>query len=462
MASIPTVVSFEGKKASRFRAAIEEYHASPNGLLLDVYFSDGSAFTFHAQWLYDSRCDDGSSRDATTAFCQTKPNASIASVNYTDQGAASTLKVCWNGGGTSYFPVLWLKAKAPLVARNHPTPAGNEGKLHLAAQQPGWRSNVKIPEVRWDDICSQTTPAHLREAAIARVLDLLLADSDMGIVRVTGIPPANLEDESKTEKTQVTHVLKQLFGSVFVHPRRDADTSFNVFSAAGENPNPVALFSYNNNQQDTQVLLPHSDHAHYQHPAQVMGFATPQGVSVNTFVSALAVIHTMRQKAPELLQHLLTDPVAIGRCAHYYTPPLMQAAVDTIITLQPGSTHAVKRVRWHPHFSGSCLSAFDKFHKAREAHQRFQEIMRDSDHQLLLRMEPGDMYLWNNFLVLHGRESIVESPRLGVGQTVPEEVVVQRYRDVKIAQLLPYVDRKWLVHVPTAQLEAMVASARQP
>ncbi len=47
-------------------------------------------------------------------------------------------------------------------------------------------------------------------------------------------------------------------------------------------------------------------------------------------------------------------------------------------------------------------------------------------------------------------------PRTGVGQTVPEQVVVDKYRALKIWQLKNHIDEKWLVHVPTAQLHDLV------
>jgi trimethyllysine dioxygenase len=432
---------FHSASARRSGSAplIKQYETSESGRLLTLAFSDDSAFTFHSQWLHDARCDNGSSRDATTAFCQTLPTARIEAVHCADQqGTVATLDVTWSGGAISHFPALWLRAIAPVVAQSHqPSVEEQKQQADLSSSQPGWLSDVQIPEVRYNDLFPDTAPPNVREAATARVLDLLLAYH--GIVRIAGAPPANLEEESKTENTQVTRVLGQLFGSVSRHPRRAADTSFNVASIAGENPNPVALSNYSE-QEAAQVLLPHGDHAHYLHPAQVMAFSTPQGVSDNTFVSVLAVIRTLRQEAPQHLDYLLHDPVAVGRSAHYYSPPLDQAVVDTVITPRPGFPSQVKLVRWHPHFFGSCLSPFD----------------RRPSHQLTLRMGPGDMYLWNNHLVLHGRERIVQAPRLGVGQTVPEEVVAQRYRELKIAALLPHIDRKWLVHAPTPQLQTMI------
>lgn len=87
---------------------------------------------------------------------------------------------------------------------------------------------------------------------------------------------------------------------------------------------------------------------------------------------------------------------------------------------------------------------------------KFQEIVRRDTHQLKLVFKPGDIYVWDNFRLLHGRERVLEDPRTVVGQTVPEQVVQDRYRALLVDRLKEYVDEKWLVHVPMKQLREML------
>ena len=82
--------------------------------------------------------------------------------------------------------------------------------------------------------------------------------------------------------------------------------------------------------------------------------------------------------------------------------------------MYPG-TRQVKRVRWHPHLSGSLMTSFDRYDIARLAHQKFEEVMRRDTHQLKVCLQPGDLYIWNNFTILHGRERVLKVPRTGVG-----------------------------------------------
>jgi trimethyllysine dioxygenase len=78
---------------------------SPEKTLLTVEFHDFT-FTFHAQWLYDAKCDDGPSRTAADAFCQQSNQAKIKSAVVLGKGLLSKVVVTWNlGDKVSRSPV---------------------------------------------------------------------------------------------------------------------------------------------------------------------------------------------------------------------------------------------------------------------------------------------------------------------------------------------------------------------
>ena len=427
----------------KYKALIDCCEISPGKDLLTVKFPESEIYTFHAQWLNDAKCDDGPSRSATNAFCQRMPTAVIEATRIIHQGIRSTLTVTWGDGSISEFPVIWLRAMAPLVA-----------KVSIVESQPiagGWLGQtLNIPHIAYADIFSESVEQSNK--TVVRILDELLDQCNAGIIKVVGLPAPDLASEREKKNTLVTKVLKQIFGSVFVHPRRGADQTFNVASHHKEDvKRAVGLPNYNTNE----VLLPHVDHAHYENPIQVQGWYGLEGESENTFVSSLATLRTLKEESPDLLKHLCQAPATFGRVVHYYSPPLYQATADTVVTMYPG-TRQVKRVRWHPHLSGSLITSFDQYDIARLAHQKFQEIMRRETHQLKVCLQPGDLYIWNNFTILHGRDRVLKVPRTGVGQTVPEQVVVDKYRALKVWQLKNAIDEKWLVHVPTAQLQDLV------
>jgi len=65
---------------------------------------------------------------------------------------------------------------------------------------------------------------------------------------------------------------------------------------------------------------------------------------------------------------------------------------------------------------------------------------------------PGNMYLFDNRRVLHGRASVLEVPRTSVGQSVPEQTEVDEWREMLTSRLTRVLEEKWLIQVPLAQL----------
>jgi trimethyllysine dioxygenase len=189
---------------------------------------------------------------------------------------------------------------------------------------------------------------------------------------------------------------------------------------------------------------------------RILGWYGLEGVSENIFVSGFAVLNTLKEEAPDLFESLIKAPLTFGRVAKHYQPNIYQGGISTVVTLDQGFPNTVKYFRWHPHLAGPLLTSFDGFHNARLAHQKFFEIMRRGSHQMKFFLKPGDLYLWDNSRIFHGRERVVEVPRTGVGQTVPEQVVADTYRELKMRQLAPYIDRKWLIHLPPRQLHNLL------
>lgn len=338
---------------------------------------------------------------------------------------------------------------APLVGR----PEGPQPTLEEQPNSEGWLSKeLKIPEFSYRDIFAEGSNQgeHPNNVTI-KVLDQLLDESSPGIVKIVDLPDPNLEDERNHINNINTLVLKRLFGSVFIHPIRGTDQTFNVSSHSKDAERAVGVANYDT----TKLLLPHCDHAFYDTPNHVQGFYGLEGQSENTWVSVLSALAAFKQEYPTLYHHLRDTPMTIGRVSRFYGDPLYQATVDTPITPYPGSPNTIKRFRWHPNLTGALLAPYDDYKDARLAHQRFQEVMRRDAHQLKLVLKQGDLYIWNNFRLLHGRERVLQVPRTGVGQTVPEQVVHDRYRALCTEVLKGYVDEGWLVHMPMPQLREM-------
>lgn len=415
-----------------------------HGNKVTVDFPDGT-FTFHSQWLHDARCDDGAAKNAETAICQQPiETVHVEAVDVSGEGLDSTLDVLWDDKISSKFPAPWLKVMAPVVARRD-TPLSNTED----AVAQGWLvSNLKIPEVSYHDLFQQEQNPE-REIEI---LDKIISPNAPGIIKIVDLPAADIAAEHAHQNNLNTQVLKRLFTSVFVHPIRGQDQTFNVSSHSHDATRKVGLPNYDT----TKVLLPHSDHAFYENPIQVQGFYGLEGTSENTWVSVLAALQTMKEEYPELYPHLLETPAAVGRVSRFYGEALYQATVDIPVTSPPGLPSELKRIRWHPNLTGSLLASYDSYKAARAAYQKFQSILRRPTHQLKIQLKPGDLYVWDNFRLLHGREKVLETPRTGVGQTVPEQVVQDRYRSLCVERLRKFIGGEWLVHMPIDQLREMI------
>lgn len=418
-----------------------------NGNKVTVNFPDGT-FVFHSQWLHDACCDKGAARNATTAICmQPATTVHVVTVQVTGRGLHATLDIHWDDGSSAQFPMPWLRVMAPLVAaREDLTPVAKP------ATATGWTvDTLKIPEFSYSDLFREGITEEQLDDTILLILDEILSASSPGIVEIIDLPPPNIEDEHNHINNLNTLVLKKLFGSVFVHPIRGSDQTFNVSSHSHDASRKVGVPNYDT----TQILLPHTDHAFYDNPIQVQGFYGLEGTSLNTWVSVLAATETLKAEAPEYYNHLCNAPMAFGRISRFYGDALCQGTVDTAITTQPGYPDQVKRGRWHPNLTGYLLSSYDEYKEARLAFQKYQEIMRRDTHQLRMILKPGDLYVWDNFRLLHGREKVLTTPRTGVGQTVPEHVVHDRYRALSTKKLKAVVSEEWLVHMPMPKLREM-------
>ncbi len=87
--------------------------------------------------------------------------------------------------------------------------------------------------------------------------------------------------------------------------------------------------------------------------------------------------------------------------------------------MQPGSLDTIKHLRWHPNLTGSMLASYDNFKMVRLAHQKLQEIMQRDTHQLKMILQPGDLYIWDNFTLSMGASKSSRSHELVSGRLYP-------------------------------------------
>jgi alpha-ketoglutarate-dependent taurine dioxygenase len=312
----------------------------------------------------------------------------------------------------------------------------------------GWTaSSLSVPEISYTEIFP-----NLSETTRLRIYEILAHDCFPGILKITNLPPQNIQSERQGLNTLLESVLKRIFGSVFAHPRRGPERTYNISS---HHPNDVQKGLLVPNYNTSDLLLPHVDQSFYQNPSRIVALSILEGESDNSFVSGPAVLQTLKEERPELVTPLYEAPMALGRAGKMYTPTIYQGTTTTLITLAQGFSNFIHRFRWHPHYQGNLLCPFDGFTASLTAHRKFGEIVHRPTHQVKLRLKPGDMYLMDNFRVFHGRDRVVLEPRTCVGQSVPEQVVLDGWRDLLISRLIGFMEEKWLIHMPLMQLYEM-------
>lgn len=161
-----------------------------------------------------------------------------------------------------------------------------------SVQVSGKHHNATV-DVVWDDGLSSEE----RESTILATIDQIISSSSPGIIKIIDLPEPGFEDERNHINNINTKVLRRLFTSVFYHPVRGADTTFNVWSHDLDATRKVGLPNYDT----TQVPPPHVDYAFYDHPIQVMGFYGLEGTSLNTWTSPLAALETLKHEIPRIL-----------------------------------------------------------------------------------------------------------------------------------------------------------------
>lgn len=423
------------------------------GTLVELTFGDG-VYMFRSQWLYDAEVDNSPVKNANEVFIRTQEGNRAWSAEPCVDDLGASLYVQWDDGKSAKFPAIWLRSYVNAMA-------GTLGGLQSDHQPRGWLApELVIPEIQCRDIVAQAgTPS---QAALSKIYSMLLPEDSPGIIKIVGLPQPNVEGERRGDNAIVTHILKKLFGSVSTHLRRQPDTTFNIASNHAEDSKKgETLLNY-----DTpQLLQSHTDMSHYQSPSRIQGLYMLEGHSIDTFVSCQAVMDTFRKEEPGLIKHLYDTPTAIGKVAPWYEPHLYQETIETPAMM--GSRTSADRLRWHPHphphhhHSASIVAPFEAYNdaRARQAFCTFQEIGRRATHLLQIALGPGDLYVWDNHRIVHGRDRILSAaPRTSVG-AVPEQVVAEAYRAHQIGRLRHLMDEKWLIHVPQAQLDDMVALA---
>lgn len=327
---------------------------------LQVNWSDAENSSFHFVWLrHNARCCDGMPND-TSVKIDLLPDdpASLIIAGFTIEG--DRLLIDWQD--------VDLQTRHSLKV------------LRQSAYDDASRLARKHRPVLWERNSATAIPAfdyrHLKTREGR--LELLLAVRDYGVAKLYGVP---------TEPGSVTRVATG-FGPIHIN---NYGQVFDVKSDANLNLG-----------SNTGVYLPpHTDES-YRHDAPGISFfhcllASPRG-GESTLVDGFMAARKLHERAPESFDLLSRIPVFFQR---YALPQEdMRSHTRMLVTDIDGD---VVGVRWTDRTLPPQNLPNEYVEPVYLAIRRFWKIINDKEMQHCYAMNPGDLHVFDNHRVLHGR-----------------------------------------------------------
>jgi gamma-butyrobetaine dioxygenase len=328
---------------------------SPTELLL--VSSDGSERLLHPLWLRE-RCRDALSMDLRTQQrlqdpSDFDPNLALLAVS---QPAPGQFRVKFSDGHEASFSAEEILAEAALPPNGHDCPAPRLWDASLG----------ELPRMRWH---TDPNPAEL--------LSWLEAFLTLGFVIFEGVP---------SSPGSVLEV-----GAMFGFTR---ETNFGALFNVRSTPEATDL-AY------TAVALdPHTDNP-YRTPVPGIQLLhclineTRGGLS--TLVDGFAVAQALRQEDAEAFNALATTPV---RFKYIDADTELTASAPPI---ELDVTGALKAIHFSPRLDFVPLFAPERLEAYYRARRKFDHRLRAPDFEIRFLLRTGDLVMFDNCRLLHGR-----------------------------------------------------------
>ena len=327
---------------------------------LTVTWDDGATHSFHYVWLrHCARYSDGKPND-TSVKIDLLPDdpESLAIAEYEIEG--EILVIHWRDGA------LQTRHNLDFLRQSAYDDDARKGRKH---QPVLWNRDAAtdIPVFNYNDTQSESDR-----------LDLLLAVRDYGVAKIQGVP---------TEPDSIARVAAS-FGPLHVN---NYGRIFDVKSDANRNLG----------SNTGHCLPPHTDES-YRHDAPGISFfhclvASDEG-GESTLVDGFKAAQVLRQADFESFEVLARVPVFFQR----YAPPLddMRSHARMLVTDIDGD---VVGVRWTDRTLPPQDLPAATIEPVYKAIRKLWKIINSEDMVHCYRMNPGDLHVFDNHRVLHGR-----------------------------------------------------------
>ena len=328
---------------------------APHELVLER--ADGRTETLHPLWLRE-RCRDPVSMDPRTQQRLQDPSDFDLNLKLTaiSQPSPGLFQLTFSDGHQATFSAADILEEAALAANSHDIPPAQLWDSSLA----------ELPRARW-----RAEPA---ESELAAWLESFLT---FGFVIFEGVP---------TEPGMVLKV-----GARFGFTR---ETNFGALFNVRSTPNA-------NDLAYTSIALdPHTDNP-YRTPVPGIQLLhclvneTSGGLS--TLVDGFAVAEALRAREPEAFRILATTPVRFKYIDTDTELTASAAPIELDVTGGLKAIHFSPRLDFVPLFPRAQLEAYYR------ARRSFDHALRAPDFEIRFLLRDGDLVMFDNCRLLHGR-----------------------------------------------------------
>ena len=336
---------------------------SKNGTYLQVIWDDGKESKFNYMWLRDNcpTAHDKDSRHRMFNILDVSENINPKKYNLNSDGK---LEIEWSEGNhVSHYDISWLRENCYTIKNNE------EYKSPYQLWDSSLEKNIDSIYIDHNEIISS-------EQGLIKWLELL---HYKGIAIVYNAP---------VEKNSAFPVLNRIS-----HTRETFfKTPFEVINI----PKP------NNSAYTAHALRNHMDLPWFENPPgyqflHCLVNSAKGGDS--SAVDAFAVADYLKKNEKEIFDILVSTPLKFRD--KDYTQEAIRSVYGTAISLTKDGDYNDIR------YSIATLDALDchpdKMDAVYKAHHRFGNLLHDAKFQINFRLEPGDIFSFNNRRLLHGR-----------------------------------------------------------
>ena len=336
---------------------------SANGSSLDICWSDGEKSNFNYLWLRDNcpAAHDKHSRHRMFNILKVSTDIKAKNFNINDTGK---LVIEWSEGEhTSYYDPKWLRENCYTL----------KNKQQYNSAYKLWNNSLQNElgsiSVEHDEIISS-------DKGLVKWLEIL---HHKGIAIVKNTP---IEKESAFPiLNRISHTRETFF-----------KTPFEVINI----PKP------NNSAYSAHALQNHMD---------LPWFETPPGYQFlhclinsaeggdSSAVDGFAVADYLRNNEKEIFETLVNEPIKF--IDKDYTQESIRGFHAPAISLTRDNDY--NDIRFSVATMGTLDCHPDVMEKVYKAHHRFGNLLHDDRFQIKFRLNPGDIFSFNNRRVLHGR-----------------------------------------------------------